>query len=439
VSAPIRFLGLAIIVYVGLRTASSALALEAVTQPATDPAAKTGDAALAAATLPPGVPADMGRPPAEAGGAYGPMPGSAGYGPAYGAMPYSYMAAGGAMLQPAMAMPYPMMAPGQSGRGVNRVVYYSARYPVPAGQAYAAAPGAYAPPPATAPAMASSFDGGSTGYGQPVPALEQWPAIGTAGPFSLGAGTQVTPRWEKKGRGGRDPVLAAATSDRWSVDGWAMLRPPRKGVYQLDGSDGGLSPGLASAGSLGGSQAGMRISWRPLSSIGLHLRASTALIPKGRSARSQAMAGGEGSVGISWQPSRAIPLRLLAERRQRLGSALGGGRNAFALLAEGGLYELPLPFGLVLDGYGQAGVVGASRRDLFADGGLTATYPFMPRFAIGAGLWGGTQPGLSRFDAGPRLSYQLRPGLRAHLDYRYRVTGKAEPGSGPAFTLAAGF
>lgn len=109
-----------------------------------------------------------------------------------------------------------------------------------------------------------------------------------------------------------------------------------------------------------------------------------------------------------------------------------------ALLAEGRLYERPLPFGLVLNGYGQTGVVGASRRDLFADGGLTATYPFMPRFAIGAGMWGGTQPGLSRFDAGPRLSNQLRPGLRAHLDYRYRMTGKAEPGSGSAFTLAAG-
>ena len=76
---------------------------------------------------------------------------------------------------------------------------------------------------------------------------------------------------------------------------------------------------------------------------------------------------------------------------------------------------------------------------LEADGALTATYPFMPRFAVGGGMWGGIQPGLSRFDAGPRLSYQLRLGLRAHLDYRFRVTGNAEPRSGPALTLAAGF
>lgn len=108
-------------------------------------------------------------------------------------------------------------------------------------------------------------------------------------------------------------------------------------------------------------------------------------------------------------------------------------------MAEGGLYQQQLPLGLLLDGYGQAGVVGARRRDLFADGALTATYPFMPRFAIGGGMWGGIQPGLSRFDAGPRLSYQLRSGVRAHLDYRFRVTGKADPASGPALTIAAGF
>lgn len=84
-------------------------------------------------------------------------------------------------------------------------------------------------------------------------------------------------------------------------------------------------------------------------------------------------------------------------------------------------------------------MVGATRRDLFADGALTATYPFMRRFAVGGGMWGGIQPGLSRFDAGPRLSYQLRPGLRAHVDYRFRITGNADRGSGPALTIAAGF
>ena len=62
-SAPIRFLGLAIVAYVGLRTASSALALEAAEAPKLA-AATTTPVAPAEPTLPPGIPADMGPPPA---------------------------------------------------------------------------------------------------------------------------------------------------------------------------------------------------------------------------------------------------------------------------------------------------------------------------------------------------------------------------------------
>jgi hypothetical protein len=432
VSAPIRFLGLAILGYVGLRTASSTLALQPLGPPSAEAARSPDHSALAASTLPPGVPADMGPPTAGPyaqvpAGAYGAMPAGAyagaygGYGPPF----YQYAAA---------AAPYPAMVATMPMPRASRPYYYPVPYPMPAASYPVRASGPVADPTVLTSSLGSAA---AEGYAQPVPALDQWPAIGTAGPFSL-AGTQVTPGWEKRGARERS-ALDMATPRRWSVDGWAMLRPPREGVYHLDGSGDVLNPGFAAGGSLGGSQAGMRITWRPLSSIGVHLRASTALMPQGRSARSQALSGGEGSLGISWQPLKALPVRLLAERRQRLGSALGGGRDAFALLAEGGLYERPLPFGFTLDGYGQAGVIGANRRDLFADGALTATYPFMPRFAIGAGMWGGVQPGLSRFDAGPRLSYQLRPGLRAHLDYRFRMTGNADPRSGPALTIAAGF
>ena len=349
------------------------------------------------------------------------------YPAAYGAAPYPTMPA-------AAPYPYPypaMMAAGVPAPRQMRPVYYGVPYPVPVPAYPAAGP---------APTMASSFTpvAAADGYASPVAPIDQWPSIGSAGPVSLaGTATQVTPGWGKRGRTGED-LNPSKAAQRWSVDAWALLRP-REGVYRLDDTTGALNPGLASAGSLGGSQAGMRISWTPLSSLGVHLRASTALLPKGSSARSQQPIGGEGAIGISWKPMKGVPLRLLAERRQRLGAALGGGRDAFALLAEGGLYGQPLPYGITLDGYGQAGVVGANRRDLFADGALTATYPFMPRFAIGGGMWGGIQPGLSRFDAGPRLSYQLRPGLRAHLDYRFRVTGNADPRSGPALTLAAGF
>ena len=39
----------------------------------------------------------------------------------------------------------------------------------------------------------------------------------------------------------------------------------------------------------------------------------------------------------------------------------------------------------------------------------------------------------------PVERFAREAGLRAHLDYRFRVTGNADPKSGPALTLAAGF
>jgi hypothetical protein len=401
-SAPIRFLGLAIIAYVGLRTATSALALEPAAAKAPE-LSEGSDAALAAAepTLPPGVPADMGPAPSGpyAQAPFAPYGAPPGYPPAYpaayGPAPYPYMQAGAPY-----PYPYPvMMAAAAPAQRAMRPVYYPVPYPVPA------------PAPAPAAAMASSFapPAAAEGYASPVAPLDQWPTIGAAGPISLAStATQTTPGWGKRGRKSQE-LNPSKAAERWSVDAWALLRP-REGVYRLDDASGALNPGLAPAGSLGGTQAGMRISWTPLSSLGVHLRASTALMPRGTSAKNQQAVGGEGAFGISWKPIKSVPLRLLAERRQRLGPAVGGGRDAFALLAEGGLYGQSLPYGVTLDGYGQAGVVGANRRDLFADGALTATHPFMPHFAIGGGMWGGIQPGLSRFDAGPRLSYQLRPG-----------------------------
>jgi hypothetical protein len=49
------------------------------------------------------------------------------------------------------------------------------------------------------------------------------------------------------------------------------------------------------------------------------------------------------------------------------------------------------------------------------------------------------QPDLYRLDIGPRASMRVRPNMRVHLDWRQRLVGNAEPGSGPAVTLAADF
>lgn len=431
-SAPIRFLGFAIIAYVGLRTVGSALALEPMGQVSVPPPATPlldQAAAAAAPALPPGAAADMGAMAA-------PPPPGYGYAAGYG---YGYPPGfPGVMMMPPSVQAYPVPYP-----------VVAAAMPAPRQSAAVVVP-SYDSLPQPAPAFEypqslAAGSAGSSGYEGAVPPLDQWPAVGTAASALAGV-PQVTPSWNSRRRGGGavaqagqalDAMAEAAGRRRISLDAWTLLRPPRQGLLSTTDPSRGLNPGVASAGALGGSQAGLRLTWRPTGRLGVHLRASTALMPQGRGG--QAMAGGEAALGASWQPIGGLPIRLLGERRQRMGSALGGGRNAFVLMAEGGVYDRPLPYGIRLDGYGQAGVLGARSRDLFADGGLTATTGFMPRFAIGGGIWGGTQPGLYRLDAGPRLSYQLHPRMKVHLDYRFRAIGNADPVSGPALTLSGGF
>jgi len=98
-----------------------------------------------------------------------------------------------------------------------------------------------------------------------------------------------------------------------------------------------------------------------------------------------------------------------------------------------------MPARFSLDAYFQGGIVGFNSRDKFVDGGLTLTRPLFRNFFDGAGLWGAAQPGVYRIDAGPRVSMEVRDNIRIHLDWRQRVAGNAEPGSGPAVTLAGDF
>jgi hypothetical protein len=119
---------------------------------------------------------------------------------------------------------------------------------------------------------------------------------------------------------------------------------------------------------------------------------------------------------------------------------LGGrGRNDFALFFESGVYNRPMPWRFALDAYLQGGVVGIHRRDGFVDGGLTLTRPVYRRFSAGFGVWGGAQPGVARLGVGPRVTMRVRNNVRVHLDWRQRIAGKAEPGSGGAVTLAGDF
>lgn len=247
----------------------------------------------------------------------------------------------------------------------------------------------------------------------PIPQLEQWDLSQVARGSFGGPARQST------------PVPASAPTfipqkhlDRVQLSTWALWR----------GQAGGAGS-LASGGTLGGSQAGARLTYAIDRRVAASLRSSSPL-GGGR--------GGEVAAGIRVTPFPSIPVAITAERRQAFGK-FSTGRNAFALFAEGGVYQQPLGWNVMLDGYGQAGVVGIRSRDLFADGGLAVSRPVWGNLSAGVGVWGGYQPDLYRVDAGPRLSMKVRRNVSVHLDWRQRLAGTAEPGSGPALTLGANF
>lgn len=251
----------------------------------------------------------------------------------------------------------------------------------------------------------------------PVPALDEWPLSRIAAtsmppmrPASLASSSIVLQS---------RPVAAGPKAlDRVQLTSWALLR----------GQNGALGPSsLGSGGNLGGSQAGARLSYNFTRQIAATLRTTSDV---GR-------ATGEVAAGVRVQPLQSLPVWFTLERRQALSRF--GGRNAFALFVEGGVWQRPLPLEFALDVYLQGGVVDFRNRYLFVDGGDAVSRPVYRQFSAGFGVWGGAQPGVYRVDAGPRISMQVRPNVRVHLDWRQRLAGNAAPGSGPAVTLAGDF
>ena len=234
-------------------------------------------------------------------------------------------------------------------------------------------------------------------------------------------GLRTGPRADARGPppGGLTPSPLPSSpppASRWSVSAWLLLR------------DEGGANGLAPGGTLGGSQAGARLTYALGSGIALSAR---AYLPLRRAA------GAELAAGIDWHPLRSLPVDLLAERRQRLGR---DGRSSFAVTLYGGASRNLTPR-LRVDAYGQAGLVGLHSRDPFVDGSVRLSRSAGP-VEFGAGIWGAAQPGGARLDAGPSLSWRLpvrAANLRLQADWRFRIAGEAAPGSGPALTLATDF
>lgn len=207
--------------------------------------------------------------------------------------------------------------------------------------------------------------------------------------------------------------------NRWAGSAWLFVRAEQG------------SAGLAPGGTLGGSQAGARLTYR----IGTSTTRPLALSARVYTPLDRPQAA-EVAVGVDWRPIGRLPVHLLAERRQGIGRE---GRSDFSVTIYGGTEQRVGP--VRVEAYGQTGVVGHRDPEPFADGAARATIRVGP-LDVGGGVWGGAQRGVARLDMGPHFSARLPIGgvaVRASAEWRFRIAGDAEPASGPAITLATDF
>lgn len=205
-----------------------------------------------------------------------------------------------------------------------------------------------------------------------------------------------------------DPLAPAAR--RVQIASWAILRR-------------GVGDPLAPGGQLAGSQAGARLTLPLAPGLAAAARLSGPL------------RGGPGVEAALGLDARLGAVTLAVERRLPLD---GGGRGAVALTLFGGVDRVALPARLQLSAFGQLGMVGLRRRDGFIDGAARIERPIGHGLEAGLGVWGGAQPGAARIDVGPSLA--VRTGrFRLAAEWRQRIAGAAQPGSGPVLTLGADF
>lgn len=214
---------------------------------------------------------------------------------------------------------------------------------------------------------------------------------------------------------------------RWSASAWALWRPGEK----VGAGTGATLP------LYGGSQAGARMAYRVnrAKALDIYVRASTPLV---------ARTGKEVALGASIQPIKGVNAAIAVEQRIRLDGE--GKRTAPAIFAYGGFG--PHKVGsFEAEGYAQGGIVGVKERIPFADGAVTvrktiATLGNSP-VHLGGGIWGGAQKGASRLDIGPRVSADIpvsdKRRVRVALDWRQRIGGEANPGSGLALSIGTDF
>jgi hypothetical protein len=268
-SQSLRFLGVAVLTWAGVRAASLAFA-PGMTTPLAPAGGPTKLPAVAQTRFDPPPPPDPLPSPA-----YYPGP-MTGYGPAYaGSYPPPYPPIYG----------YP--------RG-DRTIVIPASWPMGSSPRRQSADGWAGIMPTPQPL-----------YYVPI-GPEPWPT----GP------TASTPPMRAPGGSVSLPATPARPPkfDRLQLTAWALLRGTGRGTIP--------TTSLASGGTLGGSQAGARLTYRFNDAWAASVRTSSSV---------GGVRGAEVAGGIRWQPFRSIPVAFTAERREGLGRF--GGRSAFALFA----------------------------------------------------------------------------------------------------------
>jgi hypothetical protein len=211
--------------------------------------------------------------------------------------------------------------------------------------------------------------------------------------------------------------------DRFTLSAWSLFRPNSPNKSQSLG------------GQLGGSQVGMRGT-----ALVAEVAPGIAFFGYGRASRALTQPrSSEAAVGIGLRSKILGGTEVTIERRIGLGR---GGRNAWATGVNGGFYDRPVAKRVTVSAYGQAGIVGARQRDVFADLEAMTNYQLGPAIDVGAGFWVSAQPGLTRLDVGPALTVKpkiMKRRFRVSLQWRQRLAGNASPASGPAFVLGSDF
>lgn len=226
------------------------------------------------------------------------------------------------------------------------------------------------------------------------------------------------------------PGDAQPAGRRWSADGWLMLRNGGTGA----------PIGWPARATYGASQLGAALRYRLAPASGhrpaAYLRAAAAL---------ERPHDEEVAVGLTARPIPVLPLTLAAELRvSEAGSDI---RIRPSIVAVTELLPQALPLHTRAEAYAQAGYVGGAGATAFVDGQLRVDRQVTriggAELRAGGGVWGGAQEKASRLDLGPGATLGLPVGdgvfARLALDWRFRVAGDAEPDSGLAFTLSAGF